>query len=74
MIANPPGRLAGLRKTTQLGLFNFRSIHIKSFLFHHSAVFQPFYALFSLKNYFLFSNPWQFQQKSVYLRSYIYFT
>ena len=32
----------GLRKTTQLGLFNFRSIHIKSLLFHHSAVFQPF--------------------------------
>ena len=49
MIANPPGRLAGSRKTTQLGLFNFRSIHIKSLLFHHSAVFLSFYALFSSK-------------------------
>ena len=27
---------------------------------------------FPKKNYFLFSNPWQFQQKSVYLRPYIY--
>ena len=73
-IANPPGRLAGLRKTTQLGLFNFRSIHIKSFLFHHSAVFQPFYTLFSLKNpFFIFKTLAISTKKRIFAAIYLFY-